>query len=204
LKDLEHERHSPLLMSYMRGGGQQQLLDRQSEIDQKLKAYIEQVRQNLGTRIAWRPTVKLHHVRQVLSLAYAGDAAQDDTRKTMTYFSSKVSEEEMDQFRSVLVEAASTVHDWGGTLYFVYLPEWARYGHTEFANKNRDRVLRVVKDLKLPFIDLHPVFAKLPDPVGLFPFRQSNHYSSEGHRLVGEEVLRVLHETDAVARSKRP
>jgi hypothetical protein len=62
----------------------------------------------------------------------------------------------------------------------------------------------VVKDLKLPFIDLHPVFAKLPDPVGLFPFRQSNHYSSEGHRLVGEEVLRVLHETDAVARSKRP
>lgn len=204
LKDLEHERDSPLLMSYMRGGGQQKLLDRQSEIDQKLKAYIEQVRQNLGARIAWGPTLKLHHVRQVLALQYTKDAAQQaNSRETMTYFSSKVSEEEMDQFRRVLVEAASTVHDWGGTLYFIYLPEWARYGHTEFANKNRDRVLRLVKDLNLPCIDLHPVFAKFPDPVGLFPFRQSNHYSSEGHRLVGEEVLRVLRETDAVARSKR-
>ena len=109
----------------------------------------------------------------------------------------------MNQFRSVLVEAASTVHGWGGTLYFIYLPEWARYGHSEFANKNRDRVLRLVKDLNLPYIDLHPVFAKSPDPVGLFPFRQSNHYSSEGHRLVGKEVLRVLHETAAVVRRKR-
>ena len=95
MKDLEHERHSALLMSYMRGGGQQQLLDRQSEIDQELKAYIEQVRQNMGVRIAWGSTVKLHNVRQVLSLAYAGDVASDSSRKTMTYFSSKVSEEEM-------------------------------------------------------------------------------------------------------------
>ena len=198
LKDLEHERHSPLLMSYMRGGGQQQLLDRQSEIDQNLKAYIEQVRQNLGTvRLDWKPTLRLHHVRKAISLGYAGDTAQDSNRKTMTYFSSKISEEEMDQFRSVLVEAASTVHDWGGTLYFIYLPEWARYGHSEFANKNRDRVLRLVKGLNLPYIDLHPVFAKSPDPVGLFPFRQSNHYNAAGHRLVGKEVLRVLHETDA-------
>ena len=203
LKDLEHERHSALLMSYMRGGGQQQLMNRQSEIDQKLKDYIEQARQNLGARIDWRPTVKLHHVRKALSLAYTGDAAQDSTRKSMMYFSSKVSEEEMDRFRNVLVEATSTVRNWGGTLYFIYLPEWARYGNPEFANKNRDRVLRLVKELNLPFIDLHPVFAKLPDPVGLFPFRQANHYSSEGHRLVGEEVLRVLHETDAGA-AKRP
>ena len=202
LRDLEHERHSPLLMSYMRGGEQQQLLDRQNEIDQKLKAYIEQVRQNLGARIAWEPTAKLHHVRQVLA-RYAGDAAPANSRKTSTYWSSEVSEETMNQFRSVLIEAASTVGDREGTLYFIYLPEWARYGNPEFANKNRDRVLQLVKNLNLPCIDLHPVFAKSPDPIGLFPFRQSNHYSSEGHRLVGKEVLRVLHETDAIVRRKR-
>ena len=205
LKDLEHERHSPLLMSYMRAEwGGQQLLDRQSEIDEVLKAYIEQVRLNLGVRIAWESTVKLHNVRQVLALWYAGDAASDNSHKTRTYFSSEVSEEEMNQFRSVLVEAASTVRGWGGQLYFIYLPEWVRYGHPEFANKNRDRVLRLVKDLNLPLIDLHPVFSQQPDSLELFPFRRNGHYNSEGHRLVGEEVLRVLHGTNAVVRKSSP
>ena len=154
----------------------------------------------MGVRIAWESTVKLHHVRQVLALWYAGDAASDNSHKTRTYFSSEVSEEEMNQFRSVLVEAASTVRGWGGQLYFIYLPEWARYSHPEFANQNRDRVLRLVKDLNLPLIDLHPVFSQQPDSLEMFPFRRDGHYNSDGHRLVGEEVLRVLHGTNAVAR----
>jgi hypothetical protein len=137
-------------------------------------------------------------MRQAVASWY-GNYEEDDAIRvasTRSYFSSEVTEEEMNQFRSVLVEAASTVHGWGGQLYFVYLPEYARYAQPEFANKNRDRVLRLVTDLKLPLIDLHKVFASLPDPVGLFPFRRWNHYNTEGHRLVGEEVLRVLRETN--------
>ena len=84
------------------------------------------------------------------------------------------------------------VHGWGGQLYFVYLPQWERYAKPEFADKNRESVLRLINDLKLPLIDLHPVFAKHSDPIGLFPFRQSNHYNTAGHRLVGEQVLRVV------------
>ncbi|MBK8277210.1 MAG: hypothetical protein IPK92_15665 [Nitrospira sp.] len=107
-------------------------------------------------------------------------------------------------FRDVLVEAVTTVHGWGGELHFVYLPDWARYAKPEVANKNRERVLRLVADLKLPLIDLHPVFAGHPDPVGLFPFRRMNHYNVAGHRLVGEEVLRALDGAGAAAQGNFP
>jgi hypothetical protein len=204
LKDMENERHSPLLRRYLTDAWSQNLLDRKSEIDQALMEHIKKARENLRTRVHFEETIKLHQVRQLLELWYAGNM-QDDTKKihsTRTYFSSEVTEEEMDRFRSVLGEAASTVRGWGGQLYFVYLPEYARYGLPEFANKNRDRVIRLVTELNLPLIDLHQVFAKLPDPVGLFPFRRWNHYNTEGHRLVGEEVLRVLHGTAAVAQQE--
>ncbi|MEP6935608.1 MAG: hypothetical protein ABI988_16995, partial [Nitrospirota bacterium] len=169
-------------------------------IDLALMEYIEKARQNLRPRVGLEETIKLHYVRQSLALWYAG-YKQDDAgliRSTRTHFSSEVTEKEVKQFQDVLVEATSTVRGWGGQLYFVYLPEYARYGQPEFANKNRDRVLRLVTDLQLPLIDLHQVFVMLPDPVGQFPFRRWNHYNTKGHRLVGEEILRVLYGTDTV------
>jgi hypothetical protein len=203
LKDLVHERHSPLLRRYLTGGYLQSLWDRQDKLDQALKAYIEQTRQSLGVRIGVEETIKLHHVRQIFTRWYAGQQEVDVRRASELYFSAEVTDEEMQQFRDVLVKAMATVHGWGGELHFVYLPQWARYAKPEAANKNRERVLRLVADLKLPLIDIHQVFARQTDPVGLFPFRRSNHYNVQGHRLVGEEVLRVLHENGAVAPSKR-
>jgi len=201
LKDMEFERLSPILMRYLSDTWTQDLLNRQGEIDEALKAFIHQTRQNMRMRISVEEALKLHHVRKVLTLWYAG-YKQDDAENTQSraYFSSEVTDEEMDHFRRVLKEADSTVRGWGGQMYFVYLPEWARYADPEFANKNRDRVLSLVNALQLPLIDLHPVFSRHPDPVELFPFRRSNHYSSDGHRLVGEEVLRVLPQIDSIVR----
>lgn len=206
LKDMENELRSPLLRRYLTGAWSQSLLDGQGEIDLALMEYIEKARQNLSPRVGFEETIKLHYVRQSLALWYAG-YKQDDAakiRSTRTYFSSEVTEEEVKKFQDVLVEAASTVRGWGGQLYFIYLPEYARYGQPEFANKNRDRVLRLVSDLQLPLIDLHQVFAMLPDPVGQFPFRRWNHYNTEGHRLVGKEVLRVLSGTDVPVQKNPP
>ncbi len=197
LKDLEHERHSPLLRQYLTGGYTQSLWDRQDKLDQALKTYIEQTRQGLGAQIGLEETIKLHHVRQIVTRWLAGRQEVDAQRASQLHFSAEVTDEEMKQFRDVLVEATTTVHGWGGQLHFVYLPEWARYAKPEVANTNRERVLQLVSELKLPLIDLHPVFAGHPDPVGLFPFRRNSHYNVAGHRLVGEAVLRALLETEA-------
>ena len=205
LKDLEHERLSPLLRQYLTDTQPQRLLDQRGKIDQALMSHIEEAKQALAPQVGFEETIKLHQVRQSLALYYAGHKQNDAARirSTREYFSSEVTEEEMHQFRDVLVEAASTVHGWGGQLYFVYLPEYARYGQPEFANKNRDSVLRLVTDLKLPLIDLHPVFAGQPDPLDLFPFRRWNHYNTDGHRLVGEAVHSALLGMGAIAPNKR-
>lgn len=203
LKDLEHERHSSLLMRYLTEEYTQSLWDRRDKIDRALKAHIEQARQGLGLTIGFEETIKLQQIRQLFTRWLAGWQEVDARRASELYFSAEVSDEAMTQFRDVLVEAMATVHGWGGEMYFVYLPEWARYAKPEVANKNRERVLQLVADLKLPLVDLHPDFEAHPDPVGLFPFRRSNHYNADGHRLVGDAVLCALQKTEGCAQKSR-
>jgi len=194
LKDMEWEQSSPLLMRYVDGNFSQGLLDRQVEIDRALIEYVDKARQKRAERVGWEETIKLHHLRQSLALWYSGQRHDpaEKIRSTREYFSSEVSDETFNLFRDVLVDAIGTVESWGGRMYFVYLPEWARYAEPELANKNRGRVLELVKSLRLPLIDIHELFAGHHDPLGLFPFRELNHYNIEGHRLVGTEILRVL------------
>jgi hypothetical protein len=192
LQDMEHEQRSPLLMQYVNRSFSQGLFDRQPELDRILREYVSVARQTRGERAGWEDMLKLHHLRNAVAVWYAGQTREEAERVRLTYWAHEVSPENMTLFRGILTEADSMVHGWGGQLYFVYLPQWERYAKPEFADKNRESVLRLINDLKLPLIDLHPVFAKHSDPIGLFPFRQSNHYNTAGHRLVGEQVLRVV------------
>jgi lysophospholipase L1-like esterase len=99
----------------------------------------------------------------------------------------------MDLFREVMFQAKKEVDGWGGQLYFVYLPEWARYsGYRSWGKTQRDSVLKIVKNLEIPTVDIVPAFQKSSDPLSLFPFRETGHYNEAGHQLVGEEVLKSI------------
>jgi len=203
LQDLEYERESPFLMQYFRTSFTQGLLVRRGEIEKALKEYVSEARRKRGERVGWEQTIKLHHVREVLSARYYGSNrhSPDKICSTIMSSSSEVTVGVVNMFRHVLIDAAKTVHGGGGQLYFVYLPAWARYGCPGTPNQDRERVLQIVDSLELPLIDLHPVFARQQDALALFPFRRYNHYNTEGHRLVAEEVLRVL-KTRVVVSSK--
>src|SRR5262245_64268135 len=97
-------------------------------------------------------------------------------------------------FTTILLQANSSVSSWGGKLVFIYLPAWERYALNQpgLASSQRDRVLMLASNLQIPMIDIHPVFQAQSDPLSLFPFREPGHYNELGHRLVGEEVRRVL------------
>ena len=92
-------------------------------------------------------------------------------------------------FEQVLSEAKKITEDWGGSMYFVYLPEWTRYAHPAAAVKNRELVLQIVKKLDIHLIDISTVFSKQPDPLALFPFRGYGHYSETGNQLVAKTIL---------------
>ena len=80
-----------------------------------------------------------------------------------------------------------------GSAVFVYLPEWTRYTrYTSRGKTKRDDVLELVRRLEIPIIDIDPVFRAHGDPLSLFPFRASGHYTADGHRLVADEVRRHL------------
>jgi hypothetical protein len=88
----------------------------------------------------------------------------------------------------ILVEAKQSVEEWGGSLYFVYLPAWNRYSAMAVPPE-RDDVLSAVNKAGLPVLDIHQSFMRQQDPLALFPFRLPGLYTEEGHRLVAEEVL---------------
>ena len=85
-----------------------------------------------------------------------------------------------------------TVSEWGGTAYFIYLPERDRYVDRRMADLNdidREQVLRIAKSAGFSVIDITDVFQSQADPVSLFPFRRLGHYNEQGHRLVAQAVL---------------
>jgi hypothetical protein len=101
-------------------------------------------------------------------------------------------EVDMALFKSILMQAKSTVESWGGSLYFVYFPQWERYASSKPLKVNRKQVLEIVTGLQIPLIDLHSTLRSHTDPLSLFPFRLFGHYNADGNRLVAEAVLKQL------------
>ena len=96
-------------------------------------------------------------------------------------------------FSEILTKARDRTAAWGGKFHFIYLPGWARYAKD--AQKNdleikRRKVVRLVKGLNIPVIDIHQeVFANNPDPLSFFQFRAHAHYTSKGYSTVAKAIV---------------
>jgi lysophospholipase L1-like esterase len=192
LRDLETERRSSLVRSYLRGSFSQRLLYRQAEIDRQIMLYLDTLMplpivrlQNREKELKFSSEiyrlVKLERLRVRLGLSSLGSYREDEAEAA-----------NLNLFRQVLAEAKTAVNSWNGTLRFVYLPEYTRYVYPKLASKHRNGVLELVRTMGIPIIDLHPTFERYRDPLLLFAFRLGTHYSEEGNRVVAEEVLRSL------------
>jgi hypothetical protein len=167
---------------YLNSEFSQDLLGRQSDIDQALTIYVESemAKETARQLKGWLNVIKLSQLRQRLDLARAQFVAEKPT------------EEILNLFAKILLHAKTRVDAWGGKLYFVYLPDWTRYSKGAVAEKNREQVLSLIRNLDIPLIDLHEAFQRQKDPLALFPFRREGHYNEAGHRLVAQEVLRSI------------
>jgi len=190
LEDLDREWKSSLLRNYLKPGFRQGLSTRQDEIDRELLTYVEAVR---GTS-RWMQrlqqggdVIRLKNFRALMASALL--IHQRDERE--------FSVSNLSHFRTVLEQAAATVRSWGGTLVFVYLPEWKRYAHPELARSDRDAVLSTVRELEIRVVDMDRVFKREANPLALFPFGQSGHYNELGHQLVANEVANSITRGDS-------
>ena len=201
LAELQIEKNSGLLMGYLRNGLTQGLLRRQNDIDQVLMDYIEREAAKKASQQAPTPDrvsklleiVKMSMLRNRLRLVY-GETPEESV------LSSEVQQGGgMDLFREVLSRAKADVSGWGGTLYFVYLPGWGRYGgEPEIGAGQRAQVLTSVKNLGIPVIDIYSAFEAQGDPMPFFPFRGPGHYNEKGHRVVGREIVKTISSNDFI------
>jgi hypothetical protein len=203
LTDLQVERRSALLNNYLSDGFSQPDLSRQHDIDQAILGELPRLRareREDAKNKRWRTVVygvlafaKLTAIRGRLNLIR-------DTDPELAESAADFNTANLEAFREILIKAKTRVESWDGQLYFVYLPEWSRYtSYRSWGKDKRDEVLKLVNDLGLAVIDMDPVFQRHGDPLSLFPFRGVGHYTTTGHRLVAEEVLRRLSTNGRIA-----
>ena len=102
----------------------------------------------------------------------------------------------LEAFGSVLRQANKTVQGWGGQFYVVYLPAPGRYSRPlsgVFTDelRQRGRVLGLLRDLRIPVIDVSPAFEAAPNRAALY-FDERSHYTPAGYALAAETVVRQL------------
>jgi hypothetical protein len=164
LTDLQSEKRNAILMRYLKDDFNQNLLTRQNDIDEALMDDIEREkalekakrvrREENSSRIGGtlREFIKLVNLRQKLRLVHGRDAKELETL-------SALEGPNIDLFHEILSQAKSRVSAWGGTLYFVYLPGFARYdNYYNMASEKRPRIINLVKMLDVPLIDMDPAF----------------------------------------------
>ncbi len=197
LTDLQTEKRSSLLMRYMKDGFSQNLLARQVEIDKAITDDIPRQTTLENTRRAVRIKNRQNINRKLLKVARLASLRDrlgvDRTTREDAERLADLENANMELFRDILSKAKTRVGGWNGTLYFVYLPNWGRYaGDLSIGAEQRSKVLKLVRHLGSPVIDLDPAFQAQSDPLSLFPFREYGHYNEKGHQLVAEEVIKIL------------
>ena len=85
-----------------------------------------------------------------------------------------------------LVKRQATINN--SELYFVYLPEYARYKHN-YDDTNYLKIKQILKNLNINLIDIHKnVFLKMKDPLSFFHFKMYSHYNEEGYSKIAENI----------------
>jgi hypothetical protein len=209
MNELKKEKSSSLMMNYLQPEFSQNLIRRQTEIDNKLENFINEAAaklkagwdssQNDDTTLMWHHDtlhkfligtrmLRLFNIRAQLGID-SDYSAQSFIKTTESVYIDPL-------FTEILRQAKDQTAAWGGKLYFIYLPARERYlqdaqSHDIFLK--RREVIEVAKNIGLPVIDIHKeVFANHPKPRSLFQSRVQAHYNATGYsEIVRAIILRV-------------
>lgn len=205
IRDSVYEQAAPLLMSYLDDPAfSQHLIDRQPELDEFLRDYMNkgyqqkldeltearQKRREIITKRLLSNGLRLTKLRERLRNLGGRDAVLEGREA-----------EKLALLRRILETAKTEIEGWGGNMVFVYLPDWYTYAkqYDTYGIKIdenfllRQDVLRLAGDVGLPVIDIQgEIFDRHPDPVSLYNWRMYGHYNTEGYRLVSDRLIAYL------------
>jgi hypothetical protein len=179
--DLPFERRSPLLRSYLElPAFRQGLIERQGEVETRLKTYLDERLTEAMTRFdnpneRLMDFLQLYHLRERFGLGPLSLVLTSPTDLS----------EQGKYFARILQQANERTSKWGGKLWLVYLPESARYFASSQSGELRRRIHQTV--IKAASAD----FALAAKPGDFFEYPGS-HYNEAGYRRLGEIIKERL------------
>lgn len=185
LKGLENELKNKILINYfINPKFSQNLKNKQFQIDNLINKIIireqEQLSKieidNLKNRII--KFIKIFRVRLIFN-------------KNRYLMSIENLTKPQPEFKKILQLTKDFTKKRNMKLYFVYLPEYARYSG-KYDNTNYLKVKKIIEELDIEFIDIpSEVFDKEDDPRQLFPFQLMGHYNSKGYKKVANKIYEI-------------
>jgi lysophospholipase L1-like esterase len=184
---------------YLDAGYTQHLASRQADVDTALTLRLDSL------AVSYRPSIKerlrrlllLREIRARLALSIRPPEARLEDTGTSVHDALPV-------LKQVLSLARTEASTWGGEVLFVYLPERSRFaspmkempeparpGH----QAEHPGVVAVASSLGIEVVDMVPVFAAHPSPLGLFD-EGGVHYNARGYALVADSVAAALSKMD--------
>ncbi len=183
LKELINENQNLLLKQYLGSGFSQNLMKKQSQIDNLLKEYF------LDHKIKKRQPDSNFSIDKFIFL--------DALRTNLGLYKevSQTNNIDLKLLETILIQAKNITNDWEGKMIFVYIPSIERYmGFRERnrINKNRGEILEILKKIDVPLIDIHESISSSKDPLSFYNSRIGYHFNETGNKLLSEVVLDSL------------
>jgi len=177
--NLNQEKESNLLVKYLNPKFNQDLANRQKEIDKYLDNKIQQYHiKNEGKD--YLKFIKLTKLRALLSL--------DEQTKDREIYDTL--------FIEIILKAKKISEENGGNFYFVYLPEFSRYTKMSIAQDDyllKERMISELEKQGVQVIDIDKIlFSKYRDPIEFFPFKVPGHYTKEGYQKISQSIINVI------------
>ena len=175
LSDLKSQKQNKILMRYVNDKNfSQNLKLRQSEIDDYVDDIINLEIENLEKSHYYLKDffsfIRLFDLRFLIK-------KKDYTQPKPDLF-----------FKQILMLTKELIDNNNSKLYFIYLPEYARYNQ-KYNNDSYNLVKKIVTDLKIEFIDIHEeLFLKEKNHMEIFSIAHPHHYSVAGYKKVAEII----------------
>ena len=93
----------------------------------------------------------------------------------------------------------------GTKLIFVYLPTWERFNSKfsfiKFSHKRK--IENIVKNLNINYIDIAKIFNMSENPIELYPFGLSGHFTPEGYELIAREIYKYAKKIFRISNTRK-
>jgi len=194
-KDFRGEKKNINLIKYIEKNYSLNLFENQKKIKDQLKLFIENkiakkinhkkisqgdqidINKKISKFLEKTKTLRLWNVRHLISNLMQMNIYLDPL------------------FFDLLQKTNDHVNDWGGKLFFVYMPEARRYENhlNRFVLRgkfrNKEIILNKVKSMNIDIIDVDKdIFSKNENPLVYFD-RTNVHYNKYGYKLIANEII---------------